>query len=84
VCGSSHKVEENHPGGRNHLPLFTMPYCKRHHDLFHMAVKQAGIDLNRTDNPLARFVRAMKMVLVAEWQVLDQLEGDIQRGGDEH
>jgi hypothetical protein len=74
----------NHPAGRNFVPSFTIPYCKKHHELFHMAVKQAGIDLNRTDNPLARLVRAIKMLLVAAWQIVDQLEGDIQRGGDEH
>jgi hypothetical protein len=66
------------------MPSFTMPYCKGHHHLFHTAVKQAGIDLNRTDNPLVRFIRAMKMLLVAAWQVVDQLEGDIQRGGKDH
>jgi hypothetical protein len=61
-----------------------MPYCKRHHDLFHLAVKQAGIDLNRTDKPLVRLVGAMKMLLVAAWQIVDQLEGNIQRKGNEH
>ena len=64
VCGSTKELEMNHPAGRKFVPSFSLPYCKRHHHLFHMAVNQAGIDLNCTDNPLARFVRAMKMLLV--------------------
>jgi len=83
LCGSTKQLEMNHPAGRNFVPLFTLPYCNRHHHLFHMAVKQAGIDLNRTDNPLVRVVRAMKMLLVAAWQIVDQLESDIEREGDE-
>jgi hypothetical protein len=84
LCGSTNNLEMNHPAGRNLVPSFTLPYCKRHHDLFHIAVKQAGIAPNRTDNPLVRFIRAMKMLLVAAWQVIDQLEADLQREGKEH
>lgn len=78
LCGSTNTIEENHPGGRNFLPQITMPYCKKHHDDFHAAAKQAGIDLSRTENPLIRFVRAMKLLVVAAWQLLDQLESDIK------
>lgn len=78
VCGSARALELNHPGGRNFLPLFTLPYCNLDHDQFHLAVRQAGIDLTRAGNPLIRFVRAMKMLLVAAWQLLEQLERDIQ------
>ena len=67
----------NHPGG-HFLPLFTQPYCQPDHDQFHVAVRQAGIDLTRAGNPLIRFVRAMKMLVVAAWQVLEQLERDIE------
>jgi hypothetical protein len=82
LCGSTRKLEMNHSGGRHHLPSVMMPYCKKHHDEFHVAVRQAGIDLRYTDNPLLRFVRAMKMLLVAAWGLLEQLEHDIQSKGD--
>jgi len=83
VCGSAHKLEGNHPGGRHYLPSFVQPYCEEDHKQFHFAVRQAGIDLRRADNPLMRFVRAMKVLLVAAWQLLDQLEREIQPKGNE-
>lgn len=82
LCGSTGNIEENHAGGRNFLPQLTMPYCKQHHDQFHIAARQAGIDLSRTENPLVRFVRAMKLLVLAAWQLLDELEREIQPQGE--
>ena|SRR5215813_9890201 len=78
LCESARNVERNHVAGRNFLPSLTMPYCKKHHAEFHAAVRQAGIDLRHTSKALLRFVRAMKMLLVAAWGLLDHLENDIQ------
>jgi len=71
ICGSAHQVEMNHLGGRNHLAWFTMPFCKPHHDRFHVLVRQAGIDLTYTDDPVERIRRALSAIKIAEWMLLE-------------
>jgi len=71
ICGSTHQVEMNHLGGRNHLAWFTMPFCKPHHDRFHVLVRQAGIDLTYTDDPVERIRRALSAIKIAEWMLLE-------------
>jgi hypothetical protein len=64
-------VEANHLGGRNHLAWFTMPFCKEHHDRFHVLVRQAGIDLTYTHDVVERIRRALSAIKVAEWILLE-------------
>lgn len=71
ICGSTFQVESNHLGGRNHLAWFTMPFCKPHHDRFHVLVRQAGIDLTYTDDVVERIRRALAAIKIAEWMLLE-------------
>jgi hypothetical protein len=71
ICGSTFQVEGNHLGGRNHLAWFTMPFCRHHHDRFHMLARQAGIDLTYTDDPIERIRRALSAIKIAEWMLLE-------------
>jgi hypothetical protein len=79
ICGSTTQVEGNHPGGRNHLAWFTMPFCRQHHDRFHVLVRQAGIDLTYTDDPIERIGRALSAIKVAEWMLLEWMLQEISR-----
>ena len=71
ICESTLQVEVNHLGGRNHVAWFTMPFCKKHHDRFHLLVRQAGIDLSFTDDPIERIRRALCAIKIAEWMLLE-------------
>ena len=71
ICGSTFQVEANHLGLRNHLACFTMPFCRQHHDRFHVLVRQAGIDLTYTDDPIERIRRALSAIKIAEWMLLE-------------
>ena len=74
ICGSTSQVEVNHLGGRHHLAWFAMPFCKQHHDRFHVLVRQAGIDLTYTDDPIERIRRALAAIKVAEWMLLEWMQ----------
>ena len=74
LCGSTHKVQANHLGGRCHLAWFTMPFCGECHLLFHEMVKRAGIDLSYTHDPIERTRRALAAIKIAEWMLLEQLK----------
>jgi hypothetical protein len=64
----------NHIGGRNHLVEFTMPFCKEHHDEFHVKLRQAGVNLTFTSNKVERTRRALQAIKIAEWMLLEQLK----------
>jgi len=74
ICGSTVQVEANHLGGRKHLASFTMPFCKPHHERFHVLVRQAGIDLTYTDDPIERIRRALSAIKIAEWMLLEWMQ----------
>jgi hypothetical protein len=78
INGCTRKVEANHIGGRHFLAWFTMPFCYEHHARFHVLIRQAGIDLRYTANPIERFRRAMAAIKVCEWMLLDMLKQEIQ------
>jgi hypothetical protein len=71
ICGSTFQVQANHLGGKNHLAWFTMPFCGQHHDRFHVLVRQAGIDLTYTEDPIERIRRALSAIKIAEWMLLE-------------
>lgn len=85
ICGSACRVEANHVGGRNHIAWFTCPLCGEHHDQFHALLRQAGVDLRYTLDPVERKIRALKAKTIFEWMVLEGLNHETSRGtGGQH
>ncbi len=74
ICGSTHRVESNHVGGRNHVAWFTGPLCGDHHDRFHILLCQMRLDLRYTSDPIERAIRVLKAILVFAWMVLEGLQ----------
>jgi len=71
ICGSTQRVEAHHVGGQNHIAWFTIPLCGEHHDRFHALLRQIGVDLHYTSDPVERFFRVLKAILVFTWMVLE-------------
>ncbi len=71
ICGSTARVEANHVGGRNHIAWFTCPLCGEHHDRFHALLRQAGVDLRYTPDPVERCIRVLKAIFVFAWMVVE-------------
>lgn len=71
ICGSPERVEMNHVGGEKHIAWFTMPLCGEHHDRFHALLRQIGVDLRYTPDPVERLIRVLKAILVFAWMVLE-------------
>jgi hypothetical protein len=69
LCGSTNQVQNNHVGGQNFIAWFTSPLCREHHDKFHIAVRQAGIDLRYTTDKQERLRRARQATYVFLWMV---------------
>ena len=64
LCGSTDRVELNHIGGRNHVIWITAPFCRKHHNEFHLRLRLAEIDLRYTDDRQERFRRARQATLI--------------------
>jgi hypothetical protein len=79
ICGSARRVEANHVGGRNHIAWFTGPLCGEHHDRFHALLRQAGVDLQYTADPVRRITRALKAKMVFEWMLVEGLNHEASR-----
>jgi len=73
ICGAAANIEQNHAGGRNHLPWFVLPFCVRHHDQFHRLLETVGINLRYTSNRSKRLVMAALALTIALWMVLQGL-----------
>jgi len=73
ICGAGKYIEQNHAGGRNHIPWFKVPFCQRHHDQFHRVLEGVGINLRYTPNKLKRLVTAAKALNIALWMVDEAL-----------
>jgi hypothetical protein len=78
VCGSRKDVQGNHIGGRYHLAWITMPFCGECHLRFHTLARQAGLDLQYTDDPIERPRRALAFIKICEWMLLDKMKNEIQ------
>jgi len=66
-------IEQNHAGGRNHIPWFKVPFCERHHQQFHRLLESVGIDLRNTSNKRKRLVIAALALTIALWMALQAL-----------
>lgn len=71
-------MEQNHTGGRSHLPWFTYPFCKKDHATFHVMCRRAGVDFFFTTNKSLRLIQSLKAMLVGIWMVVDMLEQHIR------
>jgi hypothetical protein len=74
ICGTPKYIEKNHPGCRNFVAWFTMPFCKAHHDQFHEQLRNIGIDPCYTPNELERLVRATQAIIVCQWMIADAMK----------
>ena len=73
ICGTVKTIQRNHPGGRNHLEWFKLPFCERHHDQFHRLLESVGVNLRYTSNKVKRLVLAALALTIALWMVLQAL-----------
>jgi hypothetical protein len=78
IGGCAQQIERNHPGGRNHVAWFTMPFCREHHDQFHSLLRTAGVNLEWTDDPVERIMRALQATLVAQWMLTETLNNNLK------
>jgi hypothetical protein len=84
-CASARRVEANHLGGRNHIAWITCPLCGEHHDRFHALLRQAGVELQYTPDPVERGIRVLKAILIFAWMVVEALHhAIIHRGKAQH
>lgn len=51
-----------------------MPLCSKCQEIFHARQRAAGIDLRCSPHPRTRLIRALKMVSLFMWMLLDLLE----------
>ena len=79
ICGTGKHIEQNHAGGRKHIPWFKVPFCQRHHDQFHRLLESVRIDLRYTPNKLKRLVMAALALTIALWMVLQALRDAVLR-----
>jgi hypothetical protein len=84
ICGAGKYIEQNHAGGRKHIPWFKVPFCQRHHDQFHRLLESVGIDLRYTPNKLKRLVIAALALTIALWMVLQALRDAVLQLPDEN
>jgi hypothetical protein len=84
ICGTGKYIQQNHAGGRKHIPWFKVPFCQRHHDQFHRLLESVGIDLRYTPNKLKRLVIAALALTIALWMVLQALRDAVLQLPDEN
>ena len=84
ICGADQHIELNHVGGKNHIPWFKLPFCKKHHEQFHRLLESVGINLRYSPNKLKRLVLAALALTIALWMVLQALREAIFQLPDEN
>jgi hypothetical protein len=77
-CGSSGDIEGHHGGGRNHLPQFIVPLCRKHHVSVTAAIRLAGVSMSYTPNKRVRLLRALMAIIVLVWTLLEELLQEIE------
>lgn len=77
-CGSSQHLEDNHLGGRKHVPWLWRPDCKPDHAQFHVMCGRAGIDFRKQSNKLIGQIQALKAQLVGMWMVVEAMEKEVK------
>jgi hypothetical protein len=77
-CGRSPQLEDNHSGGRKHVPWLWLPNCKPDHAQFHANCRRAGVDFRKQSNKLIGQIQALKAQLVGMWMVVEAMENQIK------
>jgi len=73
-CGGGEKLEQNHLGGKNHVPWLFLPFCGQDHSEFHAKCRQAGVDFRPAPGRILSLIQALKAMLVGMWMVVDCME----------
>jgi len=80
VCGSTERIEDNHIGGRNFLAWCTMPFCQREcHNRFHVLARQAGLELEYTEDRIENLRRALALIRIVDWMLLEQMKNELEK-----
>jgi hypothetical protein len=77
-CGSSQQLEDNHLGGRRHVPWLWHPNCGIDHALYHVMCRRVGVDFRKQSNKLMAKIQAFKAQLVGMWMVVESMEKDVK------
>jgi len=77
-CGRSRELEDNHLGGRNHVPWLWLPNCGIDHAQFHVMCRRAGVDFRTQNDDLTGKIHALKAELVGMWMVVDSMEKHVK------
>lgn len=77
-CGSSQELEDNHLGGRKHVPGIWLPFCLQDHAQFHRNCERVGVNFRKQSNKLMAKIQAFKAQLVGMWMVVESMEQEIK------
>jgi len=82
-CGSSEQLENNHLGGRNHVPGIWFPYCGLDHSQFHVNCRRAGVDFKNQNSQILGQMQALKSHMVGMWMVVESMEKYLKEQSEE-
>ena len=82
-CGSSLQLEDNHLGGRKHVPEIWLPYCRLDHAQFHANCRRAGVDFKKQSNTVLGQIQALKGHMVGMWMVVEAMEKQVKEQQEE-
>jgi hypothetical protein len=82
-CGSSQQLEDNHLGGRKHVPGVWIPYCLLDHAQFHAKCRQAGVDFRKQRNKALGQIQALKAHMIGMWMVVESIEKQVRDQSEE-
>jgi len=77
-CGSSQQLEDNHHGGRKHVPWLWSPFCRVDHAQYHANCRRAGVDFRKQKSKLNAQIQAFKAQLVGMWMVVESMEKHVK------
>jgi hypothetical protein len=77
-CGSTEQLEDNHLGGRKHVPWLWSPFCHVDHGQYHANCRRAGVDFGKQKNKLMAKIQAFKAQLVGLWMVVEDMEKQVK------
>jgi hypothetical protein len=77
-CGGSQQLEDNHLGGRKHVPWLWIPFCRADHAQYHANCQRAGVDFRKQKNKLNAQIQAFKAQLVGMWMVVESMEKHVK------
>jgi hypothetical protein len=71
-------LEDNHLGGRKHVPWLWTPHCRVDHGQYHANCRRAGVDFRKQKNKLNAQIQAFKAQLVGMWMVVESMEEHVK------